>query len=157
MSEQRFGEAIAMAQRAVEVAPSLDPPHFILGMALLADDQPVAAFEHVRTAVRINPRGPPTYLTMLGLMNFRAGRSNEAIELWERVRRENVDMVHARILLVGVYASTRPDEAQRIAREIQRINPELTAETAVELFPGRFSQGSRETWRQSLRQAGFQD
>jgi adenylate cyclase len=153
--EQRPAQAIASAERAVELAPSLDPPHFILGMTLVFAGRPVAALEHVKTALRINPRGPPTYRTLLGLLNLLAGRVDEAVRLCEEVRAENADMLHARILLAVVYAEERPQEARRVVREILRVNPELTAATAVGLYPGRLAQSRREAWKRALRAAGM--
>ena len=77
--------AIPAAERErVWVATELDG-------APLATDAPtlsraLAALDAVQTALRINPGGHPAVLTLLGVLNRRAGRSEEAVALWEQVR-----------------------------------------------------------------------
>ena len=56
------------------------------------------------------------------------------MELWEQLRAANTDMILARIPLAVLYESEgRHEEARALAQEILRVNPDLTAEAAIEL------------------------
>jgi adenylate cyclase len=132
--------AVAAAQRAVELAPSLDSPYHFLGLALAADGRFLAALDQIQTAMRINPRSPHSYKVLLSFVNWRVGRLDEAIVLWEDLRRANRDLVLPRIGLATAYEERGAHaEAQRVAAEILRVNPELTAEVAARAIPARLS------------------
>ncbi len=63
---------------------------------------------------------------------YRLGRTEEAVELWEAARAANPDLVTFRIPLIDHYESIgRHDAAAVIAREILAVNPTLTAEAAA--------------------------
>ncbi len=67
-------------------------------------------------------------------VNFAAGRTEKAVELWEQIRASNPDMILARIPLAALYESAgRHEEARALAQEILRVNRDLTAESATEL------------------------
>ncbi len=67
-------------------------------------------------------------------VNFAAGRSEKAVELWEQIRASNPDMILARIPLAALYESEgRHEEARVLVQEILRVNRDLTAESATEL------------------------
>ncbi len=70
----------------------------------------------------------------MAYVNFAAGRTEKAVELWEQVRVANIDIIVARIPLAALYASEgRHEEARALAQEILRVNRDLTAESATEL------------------------
>ncbi len=70
----------------------------------------------------------------MAYVNFGAGRTEKAVELWEQVRAANPDMILARIPLAALYESEgRHEEARALAQEILRVNRDLTAESATEL------------------------
>ena len=67
-------------------------------------------------------------------VNFAAGRTEKAVELWEQIRAANTDMILARIPLAALYESEgRHEEARALAKEILRVNRDLTAESATKL------------------------
>ncbi len=67
-------------------------------------------------------------------VNFAAGRTEKAVELWELARAASTDLILARIPLAVLYESEgRHEEARALAQEILRVNPDLTAESATEL------------------------
>ena len=70
----------------------------------------------------------------MATVNFAAGRTDKAVELWEQARAANTDMIRARIPLAALYESEgRHEEARTLVQEILRVNPDLTAESATEL------------------------
>ncbi len=67
-------------------------------------------------------------------INFAAGRTEKAVELWEQARAANTDMILPRIALAVFYESEgRHEEAHALAQEILRVNRDLTAESATDL------------------------
>jgi adenylate cyclase len=134
LSRDRPAEAVAAAERAVELAPNFEFPHLVLGMALARQGRFAAAMQSVARALRLNPKTPSGAWVMVAYINFAAGRTDEAVELWEQVRAANPDMVLARIPLAALYESWgRHEEARALAQEILRVNPDLTAESATRL------------------------
>ena len=94
----------------------------------------VAAMQSVARAMRLNPRAPSGTWAIVAYVNFAAGRTEKAVELWEQVRAANTDMILARIPLAALYESEgRHEEARALAQEILRVNRDLTAESATEL------------------------
>ena len=70
----------------------------------------------------------------MAYVNFAAGRSERAVELWEQGRAANTDLIVARIPLAALYESEgRHEEARTLAQEILRVNRDLTAESAAAL------------------------
>ncbi len=132
--EGRLAEAVAAAERAVELAPNFEFPHLILGTALARQGRIAAAMQSVARALRINPKAPSAAWGMVAYVNFSAGRTEKAVELWEQVRAANPDMILARIPLAAIYESEgRHEEARAVVQEILRVNPDLTADHAAQL------------------------
>jgi len=130
----QLAEALRAAERAVELAPNLEAPHLVLGTVLARQGRFVAAMQSVARAVRLNPRASSGVWVLVANVNFAAGRSEKAVELWEQARAANTDLILARIPLAVLYESEgRHEDARALAREILRVNRDLTAESAVEL------------------------
>jgi TolB-like protein/class 3 adenylate cyclase/Tfp pilus assembly protein PilF len=129
-------EAIAYAERAIELSPSFDVPHLTKGLALLRERQPLLALQSLRQAVRLNPRSDNTG-GLIAYVNLLLGRTEEAVPQLQRQRNRNPDLVHVRLILLGHFmAIDRRADARTLAREILSVNPRLTAEEAVKLAPG---------------------
>jgi adenylate cyclase len=151
----RLPEAAAAAERAVEVAPSLDPPHLVLAMVRLRQGRLAGAMRLIEHALRLNPRSWSTSQVLVGWVNFRAGRTEKAVELWEGVRAANSDMILARLPLAALYESQgRHAEATVLVQEILRVNPDFTVEAAGDLFAIR-NAGVDEEFEANLRRAGL--
>jgi adenylate cyclase len=134
LQQGRLAEALAAAERAVELAPNVEMPHVILATVLARQGRFVAALQSAARAVRLNPRATPGTLVLVANVDFAAGRRDEAVALWERARAANTDVILARIPLAALYESEGRHEAARaLAREMLRVNPDLTAESAAEL------------------------
>jgi adenylate cyclase len=129
-------DALAAAQRAVELAPNLDVAHAMLGFARAAAGSTMDALGSIRRALRLNPRAPGPLWGVLGILNMRAGREREGVELLEQVRTAYPEIVTIRVLLAVHYErSGRHDEATAVAQEILRVNPELSAKRVAALSP----------------------
>jgi adenylate cyclase len=134
LSRGRLAEATAAAERGVQLNPNFELSHISLGLTLARQGRFVAAMQSVARALRLNPTAPSVAWNIVAYVNFGAGRTEKAVELWEQVRAANTDMILARIPLAVLYESEgRHEEARALAREILRVNPDLTAEAAIEL------------------------
>jgi TolB-like protein/Tfp pilus assembly protein PilF len=157
-SRGRVEEAIAAAERAIELAPSLDVAYFLLALGRTGQGRFLAAGQALKRAMRLNPRPPPLYQLLLGWLNLQAGRTGEAVRLWEEVRASNPDQISVRAALALHYEGQgRHEEARTLVEEILRVNPDMTAGNAAranfnrsdpEFFPGA---------EDLLRRAGLPD
>jgi adenylate cyclase len=153
-------KALAAADKAIDLAPSFPTPHTFRGLALAGQGKILPALESIRRAVRLDPRmaGSSVVDAILANVYSAAGRTDDAVALWEKAREANPDLVGARLELVDHYSSAgQPDRARAVARELSQKNPELTAELAAgyaRRTMGRDEQGAA-ALVQSLRQAGL--
>ncbi len=154
----RADEARVFAERVVAADPNWNIAHLALGMHQARAGQLLDAVRSANRALRLNPRPPSFELTAIAFLNYRVGRTEEALEMWERARTENPDQITARIGLVGAYESRgRHAEARAEVREILRVNPDLTAELVLE-FPAMgmmLDSKMQAQLREHLRNAGL--
>ncbi len=129
-------EAEAAARKFIAIVPGAGLGHTFLGVALLQQQRFAEALAAFRTTVRLNPRASELapMRAIIAIAQYRLGRTDEAVELWEAARAANPDMVSLRVPLLEHYESIgRHDEAAQIVREILAVNPEMTAEAAAKL------------------------
>ncbi len=148
--------AVAHAQQAVDLSPNLFAAHAWLGVAQIREGRPLAGIQSIRRGMRLNPRAPVILLGPLANANYRAGRTEEAIRMWERVREAYPDSILSRIALADHYARVeRLDDAQQLAQEILLANPTLTAEQAARAYARLAGSGAIGTSEANLRRAGL--
>jgi adenylate cyclase len=124
--------AIEAADRAIALAPNVDAAHFFRGMGLAGEGDYVAAMQAIHRALRLNPRAASGYMVVVAAVNLAAGQRQEAMELLERLRASNPELINARIPLAAIYEQDgRHDEAQAVVEEILEVNADLTADTAI--------------------------
>jgi TolB-like protein/Tfp pilus assembly protein PilF len=151
----------AAAARAVELAPSEATAHWSLASANASLGKLDLALQSARRARRLNP-AEAGLIAFEGSIQHRRGHTEEAIRLLERAR-SVAGSVATRIDLVDIYETRgQHEQAQRIAREIRELNPELTAEGAVRLMEalpalGRLMEGRQAQLRARLAAAGIPD
>ena len=152
----RSEEALAAAEKAVELAPNWDGPYFILSGALNRQGRLLAAAQAMNRAMRLNPRPPTMYLAGVGWLNLLAGREREAVAMWERARAANPDLIWARVGLASHFEEQgRHEEARAVVEEILRVNPNLTAKQAAsQAYGGRGPEYFAEIEKR-LRSAGL--
>ncbi len=153
----RHAKTVEGARRAIEQAPNLPAPHFFLGLALAEQGQIVGALQSIKRGLRLNPRTPTGYWVIVPWVNLAAGRKAEAVELFERIRAANPELIMARIPLAAIYElDGRHDEARTLVEEILRVNPDFTAELAFQQIPTSVIGGGQAAqFGQALRDAGL--
>ena len=93
--------------------------------------------QSINRALRLNPRPPPGFLIAVAYVTLRAGRTQEAVEMFEQARAGSPDLITARIPLAAIYESEgRHEEARAVVQEILRVNPDFTADHAAQLSAG---------------------
>jgi adenylate cyclase len=153
-------EALAAAERAIEVAPSYEVGHALRGMVLAREGRLIEATQSIRQALRLSPRSPvPGVLISVAYVNFAAGRREEGADFLERARAANPESLVPRVALAAYYEMEgQHAKAAAVAQEILRVVPDLTAERAMELIPGLERTLSSEELAQypdTLRKAGL--
>ena len=154
----RRAEARTFTERAIEADPNWHVPHFALAAFQAGEGQFLAAIRSANRSLRLNPRPPVGELGVMGGINFAAGRTQRAVELWERVRVTNPYGIVARVGLAAFYESQgRHREARAVAQEILRVNPQLTAElvSGHGFFSIILDEGQRAEFAKNLRNAGL--
>jgi TolB-like protein/DNA-binding winged helix-turn-helix (wHTH) protein len=136
MSEGNLEQAVRDARTAVALGPNSDVCLGVQAAALSEAGDYIEALRSLDHALRLNPRHPELYWLLAGFLQMEAGRRSVGIELIERVREANPDMIPPRLALA--YQYHREGDLPRLARlgqEIQRINPDLSAHIALRIFP----------------------
>jgi adenylate cyclase len=153
-------QAIAAAERAIQVAPSFETGHALRGVALARQGRPIEATQSIRQALRLSPRSPfPVLLLSVAYVNLAVGRSEEGVEFLERARAAAPESLLPRVLLAAYYESQgQHAKAAAAVREMLGVAPDLTAERAMELIPGLervFSSEELAQFPDDLRKAGL--
>jgi tetratricopeptide (TPR) repeat protein len=120
---------------AVELAPNDVTALAWRGIMLLDYGSPLAGLQSFSEAVRLSPTGLPSLWAGLGYAYMQAGRPDEGVDLWERARRADPNLIPARLGLISYYQQNgRPDEARALVAEVLAVNPDLTADVLAQVF-----------------------
>ncbi len=132
-------DAIREAKRAIELNPSLDSAYYTLGVSQMRLGRLGEAKRSFDSLQQINPRFPSPYFWVArGTLHYLEGEIEKAVALWERARTMGSFNGPDRIMLARYYGSTgRHEDAQAIVQEMLSAQPEITAESGVEIL-GRF-------------------
>ena len=149
--------AIDHFERARDLAPGDPTPHTFRGIALAQLGRQIEALGSVQRALRLNPRASSLSVmsSVLGGLYANTGRMDEAVQMWERGRAENPDLIMVRLNLADHHQSHgRPEEAAALVREVLRVQPDLTAD---EVFRRGITArvADAESYRSNLRAAGL--
>jgi TolB-like protein/DNA-binding winged helix-turn-helix (wHTH) protein len=156
IADQHPEEAVEEVRIAVELGPSSDVCYGVQAAALAYAGQPFDALRSLDRALRLNPRHPELYWLMAGLLQARAGRRDLGLQLLERVREANREMVPPRLALLSLYVEGRNlARARELGREILAVNPALDAERALRIYPFARPGSSQTSTLAAFRAAGL--
>ena len=151
----RYDEAIAEAERGVELDPNSGQAYFNLGVVLRWAGKPKEAIPVFQKALRLEPMAPDNYNRQLALSYFQTGDCKEAIAMCEKGLKRQPDHVVSRVIIAAVYGSCgREAEARKEATELLRINPKFTVESFMSNTPYK-NPSDRDRVVQGLRKAGL--
>ncbi len=118
---KKYEEAEKQLERTIELAPTFAKPHEDLGFALLELNRPQEAIEVLEKATRLDPKLNLAFLN-LGKALAAVGKGKEADVAFEKsfeLSPEHKLLARA----VECLQEEQFEEAERICREIKRINP----------------------------------
>ena len=110
-------EAIAEAEHALALDPNNAESHRTMGRALIFDGRQEEAVDFMKTAMRLDPLYPATYLWNLGLAYFCMGQYEKAVTSLERAITLNPKAHQFSGVLAAAYAHLGRDEQAREALE----------------------------------------
>jgi adenylate cyclase len=120
---------------AVELAPNDVTALAWRGIVLLDYGNPLEGLQAFSEAVRLSPTGLPSLWSGLAYAYMRAGRPDEAVDLWERARRADPNLILPRLGLISHYQPNgNQAESEALVREVLAINPDLTVAKLEEAF-----------------------
>jgi len=162
MFQGRSGDAIRASEKAIELAPNLPIPYYYLAGSLAQEMSFVRVPQLLNRAMRLDPRAPSPVWTLMAVANLAADRYDEGIEILERVRVANPELLMGRLWLASTYSYVERDpDAQAEGRDILRVNPDMTADRAIPImFGGRagaevVGEERAGQIRENLRKAGL--
>ncbi len=128
-----FPKAIAELKEAIALDPSDSWGYAYMARALTLAGRPTEAELYIRTAMRVDPRYPPIFLSYLGFAQFSLEQFNEAAASFEQATKLNPDDSSA-FLLLGAshgYLGRKQEAMSAIAAYDalgrRRGNPPITA------------------------------
>jgi adenylate cyclase len=152
--QRQYDQAIASAERAVELCPSGARAHFTLGTAYLFACRPAEAVRSLELAIRLNPFPPGRNFSMLGSAYRLLGRDEEAIAVYKKgLQTEPGDLFTHLGLTVAYFKSGREEEASKQAAEVMKLHPKFSLDDFGKIFHLK-DQSIADDYIASLRKAG---
>jgi adenylate cyclase len=153
--QRQYDQAIASAERAVELCPSGARAHFTLGTAYFFACRPAEAIRSLELAIRLNPFPPGRNFSMLGSAYRLLGRDEEAIAVYKKgLQTEPGDLFTHLGLTVAYFKSGREEEASKQAAEVMKLHPKFSLDDFGKIFHLK-DQSIADDYIASLRKAGL--
>ena len=151
----RYDEAIAEAERGVELDPNSGQLNYNLATTLRFAGRSKEAIPVIQKALRQEPIAPDIYVQNMALIYFQAGDCKEAISTCEKGLKRQPDNLNSHAIRAAVYGFCgREEQARREAIEVLRINPKFTVESYTKILPYK-DQSNKDLTIQGLRKAGL--
>jgi adenylate cyclase len=151
----RYDEAIAEAERGVELDPNSGQLNYNLSVALRFAGRSKEAIPVILKALRQEPIAPDVYIQQKALAYFQAGDCQGAIAACEKGPWREPDNLNVHVTRALVYGSCgREEEARKESTEVLRIKPKFTVESFTGILPYK-NPSARERVAQGLRKAGL--
>jgi adenylate cyclase len=156
--ERRYDEAVAAAERAVQLNPNSTSANFSLGVVLIFADRFDEALEPTQRAMRLSPKDHrrANHLNSLGIVLSEIGRLDEGIKaLREAVSLQHEDYRSA--LWLARYASEKGqvEEAKRAAEIVMKLKPEFSLSRLPDTFGSTFTATYIERFMPYIQDLGF--
>jgi tetratricopeptide (TPR) repeat protein len=146
--------AIAMCEKAVELAPGDSGQAAFLSNVLIDSDRVKEGIQKMQRAIRLCPFPPSWYLLVLGI-GFHLDADNEAAisTLEQAVKREPDSHIPRLWVASTLVEMGRLDEARAITEEIKAIEPTFSAVSWAQSFKSK----SHARLKDNLLTAGFSE
>ncbi len=129
LSRQQHQRGVTAVNRALELRPN-----YAAGYAFLANltglmGRPKEALNNIEKAMRLHPRFPSSFLTLLGHLYRMLGRNGDAILLLRRAQGQDPQSTRCYLQLAAAYTTAGvPDQAQKQIRQLLEIVPSYTTQ-----------------------------
>jgi adenylate cyclase len=152
---RQYDKGIREAERAVELEPNGADAHMFLGMGLRFAGRAEEAIPILKKAMRLNPHAPGLYLNILAGAYREIEKYEEAVVWGEKAVRQNPKNVLSRVTLCSIYSlAGRMDEARVQAKEIMRLNPNISVDRIARTDPQK-DQVAKKRYIDALCRAGL--
>jgi adenylate cyclase len=136
LHKREHDQAIAEAQKAVTLGPSLAFAYTWMGSALMYAGRSHEAIRYLEKAIRLNPFPPAYWIRELGEADRMAERYDEAIREFKRAIQANPHYLDAYVSLACTYVLMgRANDAEAAASEVLRINPDFSVHDYAKALP----------------------
>ena len=155
LMRQDYKNAEKSALKAIEVAPSYADGYGLLALIYNSTGESQKSIEHVKKGMRLNPYYTWDYLYNLGRAYADSGRYEEAIEVLEKARDRNENVIPVRLHLVTAYIRAgRQEDAEWEVEQIKMLNPSETVTHTQQSYP-ILDAKIKERFLNDLRKAGL--
>jgi tetratricopeptide (TPR) repeat protein len=148
---------IALVDKALVLNPNLAAAWYLGAFQRIARGEPDVAIERFQHAMRLSPLDPEMarMQTGMALAHMLAGRFDMALSWAEKALRELPDFALATAVIATSQAlAGQMESAQRAARHLHQLNPELRPSNLQEWIPFRRPQ-DLDLFADGLRKAGL--
>jgi TolB-like protein/Tfp pilus assembly protein PilF len=153
--QRQYDQAIASAERAVELCPSGARAHYSLGTALVFACRFTEAVRALEFSIRLDPFPSGRNFSMLGSAYRELGRYEEAIEVYKKGLQVEPGDVFTHLGLAVAYIKTgREAEASNEAAEVMKLHPNFSLDSYGKIFHLK-DQSIADDYLASLRKAGL--
>jgi adenylate cyclase len=134
--QRSHGDAVAAAERAIEVDPNYADAFALLAWTLNYAGRPARAMSALNMAMRLNPRPPASYLEILGEIYFAQGRYEDSASTFRQVLDVNPAYLRARLWnAAALVRAGSTDLATWEVDEALTASPNLTTTRLAFAFP----------------------
>jgi adenylate cyclase len=134
VTEGKYDQAAADAERAVALNPNYAMGYLMLGEAQNFEDKPEEGVRTLQKAIRLDPKSQDFYAGDIGVADVFMGRYQEAVPFLERYVTNYPDLLHAHLWLAVAYSGLgRHEEARAEGAEVLRLSPQYKLPTPEEV------------------------
>ena len=155
MMARKYDAALSHVERGLELEPNSADIVYIYANVLLYIGEQEKSLSFFKSAIRLNPKPPNTYLRHFAAALRDTGRYEEATtQLKKAIAREPKDIM-SYITLASTHSMAGQDkEARAAAEEVLRINPKFSLDRLEKIHPYK-DLATKERYFDSLRKAGL--
>ena len=123
----RFDQAVADAERAVDINPNYAQGYQALADVLLIYGKPEAALRAAQKAIRLDPTGKDLYSINVGGAYIEMGRYEDAVPILKQSLTTCPNIMVGYLFLINAYVHLgRDEDARAEAAEVMRMSPQFT-------------------------------
>jgi adenylate cyclase len=157
MSKKDYPRWTAESEKALSLNPNYAPAAVARGIVYIYTGEPAKAIPYLERAMRLDPTVPAQYLHFLGTAYFVARDYETAAKMFKDRIAVNPNTDLSRALLASTFGHLgRAEEARRLWRELEEINPRYSLEDHIDRLPFKDA-ADAERIVEGVRKAGLPD